>query len=118
MRGVQWAPAPSLPCLSSQAVSRTPAYGFQTERTALRYGPPAAVTLTGCSAESSPSELDMRYAGRVNQLTAAVPQKIVPDEKPMALQPPPLLPKSGKQKEGRALLVVRTGGSTRGMDEK
>ncbi|GAA6107269.1 uncharacterized [Tachysurus ichikawai] len=75
MRGVQWAPAPSLPCLSSQAVSRTPAYGFQTERTALRYGPPAAVTLTGCSAESSPSELDMRYAGRVNQLTAAVPQK-------------------------------------------
>lgn len=46
------------------------------------------------------------------------PWQIVPDEKPLALQPPPLQPKSGKQKEGRALLVVRTGGSTGGMDEK
>lgn len=76
MRGVQWAPAPSLPCPSSQAVSRAPAYGGQAEGTALRYGPPAAVTLTGCSAESAPSELDMRYAERVNRLTAAVPQKV------------------------------------------
>lgn len=46
------------------------------------------------------------------------PWQIVPDEKPLPLQPPPLLPKSGKQKEVRALLVVRTGGSTGGMDEK
>ncbi|KAF5904662.1 Uncharacterized protein DAT39_005582 [Clarias magur] len=78
MQGVQWAPAPLLSCQSSQAVSRSPAYGGQTEGTALRYGPLAAVTLTGCSAESAPSELDMRYAGRLNQLTAAVPEKRSP----------------------------------------
>lgn len=47
------------------------------------------------------------------------PWQIVPDEKTLALHPPPLLPKSGKQKRGHALLVVWVRGRVWGMvDEK
>lgn len=47
------------------------------------------------------------------------PWQIVPDEKTLALHPPPLLPKSGKQKRGRALLVVWVRGRVWGeVDEK
>ncbi|CAM4679419.1 unnamed protein product [Leuciscus chuanchicus] len=83
----------------SQPGSRAPAYGGQTEGVALRCGPPAAATLSGSSVEPTPRVPDMRSYGKA-------PWQIVPDEKILALHPPPLLPKSGKQKRGHALLVV------------